>query len=173
MITIQLTLGQVAIVDDIDADLAELNWYATEQPTTFYALRTIRKPNGNWTSHRIHQVIARRMGITGAPDHIDRNGLNNSRSNLRPANLSQQAANRSLQSNGTSGLKGVNWDKEKGKWKARIKVHGKTRYLGHWATAVGAALAYDRAAPETFGEYAFPNFRIDPRTEAIIVGCRP
>lgn len=171
-VPIQLTRGFVAMVDEVDADLAGLKWCALESNRTFYAQRGIWR-NGRQASQSLHQVVARRMGIVGEADHKDRDGLNNRRSNLRPANRSQQGANRGLQSNSTSGLKGASWNKDNRKWQAHMGVNGKMRHLGYHATAVGAALAYDRAAPKAFGEFAFLNFRVDPRTEALIAGCRP
>ena len=172
MITIQITMGQVAVVDDIDADLATRPWHAQKArySNTFYAVRNTRNVDGTWTTQGLHQVIAIRMGIAGAPDHADGHGLNNRRSNLRPASASQQGANRQRQCNNTSGFKGVTWHKACGKWQAQVMINRKTRFLGLHAAAVGAALAHDRAALEAFGEFAVLNFRVDPRTEALVAG---
>lgn len=160
---IQLTQGQVAVIDDVDADLAAFKRYAHRDEKTFYAQREIRRPGGSRKIERLHQVIARRMGIVGAPDHIDGNGLNNRRSNLRQASDSQQAAHRGLQVNNTSGYKGVSWRKDVAKWQAQIQVNGKRRHLGYFADPIEAAKAYDRAALEFQGEFAVVNF---PATDA-------
>ena len=89
-------------------------------------------------------------------DHINGNGLDNRRSNLRPASRSQNGANRGAPSNNTSGFKGVT--RFRLKWMAKIQVHGRTIHLGLFATPQEAARAYDTAALEHFGEYARPNF---------------
>lgn len=64
---IPLTQGKVATVDDIDADLAEFSWFAHKDRKTFYAGRKLPRLNGRQETVRLHQVIARRMGIVGAP----------------------------------------------------------------------------------------------------------
>jgi hypothetical protein len=90
-------------------------------------------------------------------DHIDRDKLNNQLSNFRPANNSENGANRGLFVNNTSGFKGVQWNKPKRRFRAVIKVEGKAWYLGHTHTALEAAKLYDAAAIEYFGEFAVTN----------------
>lgn len=155
---VQLTQAKIAIIDNVDADLAELRWYAQRAPTTFYAMRSIRKSDGKKTTERLHQIIARRMGIVGPPDHKDRDGLNNRRDNLRPADSVQNGANRGLQVNNASGYKGVSWYKRRGKWEARVQIEGKRRQLGYFDDPIEAAKAYDRAALQLHGEFAVLNF---------------
>ena len=157
-----MNMENTCYVDTVDADLFGLGgWCAWKHPSskTFYAVRSIRKPDGSWTQQRLHQVIAQRMGIVGAPDHKDRNGLNNRRNNLRQATSSQNVANQSLRSNNTSGYKGVSWDKASGKWVAKVKVNGKQQqHLGLFSDPIEAAKTYDRAALKAFGDFAFLNF---------------
>ncbi len=98
------------------------------------------------------------MGIVGPPDHIDGNGLNNRRSNLRPASNSQQVANQGVRSDNTSGYKGVTWREDRGKWEAKIQSGGKRRCLGLFDDKIEAAKVYDHAALEAFGEFAVLNF---------------
>lgn len=157
---ISLTQGQVTVIDDVDADLATLRWYANKgkQRKTFYAQREIRRPDGGRKIERLHQVIAARMGIVGAPDHIDRNGLNNRRDNLRSASGGQNNANQAVRADNTSGYKGVCWDKRREKWQANIRTNGKKRHLGYFDDPVEAAKAYDQAALAAFGEFAVLNF---------------
>jgi len=147
-------------IDGVDADLAAFNWCTQKckHHKTFYAHRGVRKPEGKWTTVKLHQVIARRMGIVGAPDHIDGNGLNNLRSNLRPASNSQQQAHQGLRANNKSGYKGVHWHKRDLQWQAEITVNGKKRYLGSFEDEIEAAKAYDRAAFAAWGEFAVLNF---------------
>lgn len=157
---IQLTQGQVTLIDEVDADLAESSWYAGKERRgkTFYAARRVRNPDGTRSLERLHQVIARRMGIVGPPDHIDRNGLNNRRNNLRPDPNGRNNANKDRQRNNASGYRGVSWHRGAGKWQTSISVGGKTRGLGLYADKIEAAKAYDRAALEAFGEFAVLNF---------------
>lgn len=155
---IQLSQNKVAVVDEGDADLATPGWRALRRKRTYYAQRNVRKPDGARTTERLHQVIARRMGIVGPPDHKDQNGLNNRRDNLRPADKGQNSANVGRRADNTSGYKGVGWHRPSGKWSARIAVDGKRRHLGRFADPIEAAKAYDRAALVAFGEFAVLNF---------------
>jgi hypothetical protein len=91
-------------------------------------------------------------------DHINRDTLNNQLSNLRLATDSQQAQNRRLRSDNTSGYRGVGWNKGARKWRARITVDGKVIFIGDFADKEEAARAYDAAAIEHFGEFAVLNF---------------
>lgn len=97
--------------------------------------------------------------ISGYPrtDHKDHNGLNNQRSNLRQATGQQNSANVSPHKGAASRYKGVTWAKQRSKWKAQIGVNGSTRGLGDFASEIQAAMAYDRAAIDTFGEFACTN----------------
>jgi hypothetical protein len=84
-------------------------------------------------------------------DHVDCNPLNNRLANLRRATRRQNACNRRLQP-GASGLKGVSFDR--GRWRARIRVNGRSKFLGRFDTAEAAHTAYRRAAQEYFAEFA-------------------
>jgi hypothetical protein len=88
-------------------------------------------------------------------DHIDRNPLNNQKSNLRVASYAANAYN-STKTLGkfTSQYKGVYWDKIKGKWRARITVQQKLKSLGEFASEVNAGIAYNCAAFKHAGEFA-------------------
>jgi hypothetical protein len=91
-------------------------------------------------------------------DHINHNGLDNRRSNLRFAtdSTNQQNARKSITKT-TSRFKGVDFVKPTGKWRARISVAGKRLFLGSFTDELDAALAYDNAARKYFGEYACLN----------------
>lgn len=90
-------------------------------------------------------------------DHIDRDPLNNCRSNLRLATRSQNQANRRRNTTSRSGFKGVSWHKGRGKWVARIQVQGQRLHLGYFDTSLEAAYMYDAYAQTYFGEYARTN----------------
>lgn len=98
--------------------------------------------------------------ITNAPptkqvDHINGNGLDNRRANLRLCDNRQNCQNRH-NALGISQYKGVGY--HYGKWRARIGVNGKRIHLGAYLTETEAALAYDAAARKYFGEFARCNF---------------
>lgn len=147
----------VATVDEIDAEFI-LNmglWFAKcDRNGRYYAARSERRS----TTIRMHQVIAERMGLRAkCTDHVDGDGLNNRRSNLRAATSSQNNANRGAQINNTSGYKGVSWDYQKQKWRAKIQSRGETLHLGCFCSRDVAARAYNYAARRLFGEFAYQN----------------
>lgn len=147
---IPLTQGKVALVDDEDfSRVSALKWYAW------------RGQDGNWyarasaNSKYMHRFV--RADIRGMVDHRDGNGLNNQKQNLREATDSQNQANRRKRRPTSSQFKGVNWHEGTQKWRAQIKLLGKSRHLGLFLTESGAARAYNDAARLIFGEFASLN----------------
>jgi hypothetical protein len=115
--------------------------------------------------NRLH-VYMHRLVIGAGPgdkvDHVNRDGLDNRRINLRLATSSQNSANRiaDRRRNGTSSAyKGVSWDKSRQRWTTYITVDGHHRHLGRYATELEAAAAYDAAAEEAWGDFARLNLR--------------
>lgn len=157
VVEISLANGKgVAIVDADDAPLVSAySWRAIPDSHTTYAGARVPGTRGHVLMHRLVLGISdRRIHV----DHVDGDGLNNVRSNLREASDAQNAANRRKQRGFTSRFKGVFWHKGRGHWVARIKVNGKHSYLGSFATEEDAAASYDRAAVVAFGEFARLNF---------------
>lgn len=108
------------------------------------------------------QTIRLHRWLMNAPDdmvvdHIDRNPLNNQKSNLRIVTQAQNGMNRGGAKNSSSKYKGVAWVSEKGKWKAMISKDAKTHRLGYFTNEHEAALAYNVKAMELFGEYGYLN----------------
>jgi hypothetical protein len=95
-------------------------------------------------------------------DHRDRNRRNNAIGNLRMANLAQQKNNLGLRRNNTSGVKGVSFVKETGRWRAYIQADGKWRFLGGHATLEAAANARKAAAEELHGQFGNHARRAEP-----------
>lgn len=155
---IPLIGGIVALVDDADfeAVMAAGSWHADHNAHLIYAARNIRRPDGTPATQRLHTFILAAAFV----DHRDGNGLNNQRSNLRPATPSQNQANSRRRRDNTSGYRGVSLNKRVGRWVAQITVKGKSRGLGYFATPEEAAARYDVAAIEAWGEFARPNFPI-------------
>jgi len=150
---IPLTRGLVAVVDDADFDavIAAGKWHATPDKDTFYARRSIRR-DGKWRTLRMHTFLTGWSFV----DHANGDGLDNRRSNLRPADASKNAMNKRTYRNNTSGYKGVS--RSGPKWQAYIQMDGRQIRLGTFDTPQEAARAYDEAALALFGEFARPNF---------------
>jgi len=148
----------VALVDDADFELVASvgKWYANPNAHTFYARKNFCRDN-RYTAVLMHKLI------TGWPlvDHVNRNGLDNRRSNLRSATSSQNSMNRGLRSDNTSGYKGVSWHASSTAWRAVIWKDGLRRHLGPFSNPEAAARAYDSAAVELFGDFARLNFPME------------
>lgn len=99
------------------------------------------------------------LGITDSrdTDHRDNNGLNNQRYNIRPATRVENRRNQPKRG-GNSRFKGVCWHKRDHRWRSQITVNGRVQHLGYFTDDVMAALAYDDAARQHFGEFALTNF---------------
>ncbi len=104
----------------------------------------------------LHRLIAEHAGIDVSQqiDHINRNPLDNRVSNLRPATHAQNTHNAKVQRNNVSGLKGVCFRKDCGRYQARIDYNGKTHSLGFYQTAEEAHQAYVAKAIELRGSFA-------------------
>jgi hypothetical protein len=149
---IPLTKGFFALVDDEDYEsLVQWSWSYDARKHTGYA----KRPYAPEESRYMHHVV---VGTRKRLDHIDGNGLNNRRNNLRPATKSQNGANRQKTSSNTIGFKGVVYDKRRRKWYGQIQVEYHKKHLGTFSTPEDAAQAYERAASEHFGEFAVLNF---------------
>lgn len=162
---IPLSRGKVALVDDEDFEaLSRHRWYAhriprKNGPPSFYAARSITRTINGKPKNK--QVLMHRVLMPGVVqvDHRDGDGLNNVRSNLRPATNSQNAANRRRKlTTASSRFRGVSWDKKRNRWEAHIKVNQRKRHLGLFDREEDAARAYDAAASESFREFAVLNF---------------
>jgi hypothetical protein len=153
---IQLTKGQVALIDSEDFELVNrYKWCASWNSTTqsFYALTNIRKPGGKSTQIGMHRLIMNAQPGEQV-DHIHHQTLDNRKSELRLCTPSQNACNRRAQSNNTSGIIGVSWHKKSGKWRATIQQHGKAIHLGLYDTPELANEARCKAVAELHGEFA-------------------
>lgn len=91
-------------------------------------------------------------------DHIDHDGLNNIRGNLRPATTQQNAQNGTSHKDARSAYKGVSWRDRTNPWRATIYVNKRQIHIGQFGSEEAAARAYDDRATLYFGEFAGLNF---------------
>lgn len=151
---ITLTRGLVAIVDDADFEwLSQWKWQAWVREPYRYACRT-----------ESLKLIMLHRRITAAPtgtlvDHINGDGLDNQRANLRLCTVGQNRMN-SQRFWAAGGFKGVTIDhrNQSRPYRAYVRVGGRNMSLGTYPTAEEAAHAYDRGAAEHYGEFARLNF---------------
>lgn len=158
---ILLTKGETAIIDDVDfSEISKYKWCLHETAGKKYAKRAVSQQivGKKHKTKLMHQQIikpSKRFQI----DHINGNGLDNRRENLRIVTHQQNLMNQ-IKTRGTSQFKGVTWDKLRVKWNAKIKLNRKTINLGRFDSEQEAALAYDKAAKNLFGEYAKLNMGV-------------
>ena len=150
---------QYAIVDPADYErLKGYEWLARKATNSFHARRFIPGGKGKKRIIYLHQeMIQVPKGMV--VDHINQNGMDNRRANLRAATWAQNAHNRKKYLKpGSSIYKGISWNKQSRNWKARIGFENKIIFLGHFKNEIDAAKAYDEAAKKYHGEFACLNF---------------
>ena len=162
-ITVPLSQGAVAIIDADNADrVLRYSWHLHSRG---YAARARRAEDGPGSG-----VIFMHRAILDAPAHmpvrrcLGSSRLDNRRTNLRLATLSQSRAGVALRRDNRSGFRGVTWAKRAQQWQAEIQVAGKRQFLGYFDVKEDAARAYDAAARDAFGEFAQFNFPPEPST---------
>lgn len=160
-----LTKGYVALVDDEDYPfINRFSWCAAEvKGKKVYALRAPSRTNRKYkdvpksTICYMHRMLLPDARVV---DHIDGNGLNNQRANLRSATYSQNSYNRKS----VSGFKGVAFCSNKNRpWRATIMHNGKKIHLGYFDNPKEAARVYDNSAKLLHGEFACLNFPSEMR----------
>ena len=126
-------------------------WYVKQSNSGYNRLIASRRSYDNFDADSIS--MAELLGFKEY-DHIDRNPLNNRKSNFRIATKSQQCMNRKKFSNNTSGFVGVGWRKRDQKWCSYIQINGKTKSLGYYKNKEDAIIARLNAEFKYYGEFA-------------------
>jgi hypothetical protein len=130
---IKLSQSKYALVDDEDfKELSKYKWYSRKHRNTYYATRNIQGENKIRRMHRVIMDNPKGYQI----DHINHDGLDNRKENLRLVTNRQNHQNRINQ--GVSKYPGVSWDKQSNKWEARKTIDGKLYWLGRFDTETEA-----------------------------------
>jgi hypothetical protein len=150
-VRIPLTQGKFALVDEDDAARIGVDgWRACRNKTVWYAHRRLM----SGTVQLLHRLVLEVPDVLEV-DHINGDGLDNRRRNLRPATRRQNSCNRrKTTKRTTSRFKGVHLDASTGLWRAAVSLNGRKTDLGSHATELAAAVAYDRAAAKMHGAFA-------------------
>jgi hypothetical protein len=138
---IPLTQNKFALVDDEDyPKIINYNWHAERGRKTMYAKRNtwINGKSGTFFMHR--QILDLKKGDGFIVDHIDKNGLNNQRKNLRIVTHAENLKNSGLSKRNISGIRGVSFCKQTNKWAARLSG----KWGGRFSTKEKAAEAVRR-----------------------------
>ena len=131
------------LVDDSDAELvaSAVPWHILiSHSGQTYVQRYARNNSGNPTTQTLHRFL-----LVPPPnievDHINGNGLDNRRINVRLVTRPEQMQNQRKQDGRSSAFRGVTWDKDRNKWKAQVKRNRKTYFLGRFDSEISAAQA--------------------------------
>lgn len=167
-VIIKLTRNQLTQIDDRFAHLADLSWQAAWKDGTksFYAQRSINLGGNKWRAEVLGRRICeeahgRQLSKNEYVDHRNHDTLDNRLENLRIVSRSENARNRSMASNNTSGFKGVSLKKYKNgnpKWLASCTVENHQYHIGTFHDIHQAAFAYDLSAHKAHGEFAWTNY---------------
>lgn len=154
---IPLRPGVVAIVDEEDFERINAHkWCLLFSEGKGYATRKSPAVNGNRKTIRMHrEVLKAPDGVI--VDHINGDGLDNRKTNLRLCDLSQNGANRRHHRKALSGYKGVSWNKAAETWHVMVRYKGQLIPLGTYGDLKEAIAVYNRAVTDLHGEFAALN----------------
>ncbi len=153
---LELSDGTQCLVDD--CDYGRVNQYRWRLDSSGRYVSRKKRDNGKDASVYLHREILGVCDSATYVDHVDRNPLNNLRSNLRVCSNSQNQANRTIVfRKHKRQFKGVYWRPKKKAWVAEITCQNIRHYLGYFKDEIEAAVAYNQKAIELFGDFALLN----------------
>lgn len=157
MAQVTLKTGEVVLIDDVDYPLvSQYRWYRRNDGRTTYAIAHSQN-EGKRKTVSMHRLLMGESAL--AVDHVNHDGLDNRRSNLRWATPKQNCRNsrphQGRRFKGVGYMHGRNLSKP---WKAQIRINGNQEFLGYFETEEEAARAHDNAAKRLCGEFAYLNF---------------
>jgi len=160
--TARISVGRsrYAIVDLEDLPkLSPIRWYASSNRHSHIVYAHTHDSKGENDTYMHHFIL----GVKGViVDHINGNGLDNRKSNLRICTHKQNCRSSRKRKIKTSKYKGVHRLKTSKKWCVQIGLNYKKIHIGYYNTEEEAAKAYDKAALKYYGEFACLNFQ-DPQ----------
>lgn len=146
--------GKTVLFDDADADLVATGvWFVLPKPPyTTYVRGYVRGTSSDRSYIYLHRML---LGFPKGKqvDHINGNGLDNRRANLRVCSATQNAANRQPNISKSS-PKGIHFEAWSKRWRAQISKDGIQYKLGRFDTMEDASRAYAKKAKELYGEFA-------------------
>ena len=148
---IKLSNGKVTLVDSDDyKSLSKFKW----NNTGYYAGRAgPRRPGKARRTFLMHRVVMG-AGRKDEIDHINRDPLDNRKSNLRFVSHRDNIRNSKLYSTNKSGHRGISWDNRTESWFVVIVQNGKNKFLGRYGDIEVAKSVYKKVAREVYGEFA-------------------
>lgn len=154
---IKLTQGKYALVDNKDFErLNKFKWHFKSKKNKFHGTGYAYKWGANNKRMFMHHMVLKRKNGK-FNDHINGNGLDNRRKNLRYCSAAQNMWNRGKYLKNNSKYKGAHWHTTNKTWVANISVNGKQFHLGTFESEICAAKAYNVAAKKHHGEFACLN----------------
>jgi hypothetical protein len=153
---VNLSKGKFAIIDIEESDLVnQYKWCINDKQNNNYAIATKVIDNIRH-SKRMHRVIMRVTDPSIIIDHINHNGLDNRKSNLRRCTFAENVKHTSSRIGSNSAFLGVSFKKQRTfkMYVAQIQCDKKKFHIGYFDTDIEAALAYNKRAKELFGEFA-------------------
>lgn len=159
MKTIPLSGGYTAIVDDDDYErVCRYKWYPQYLNGEVRYAKHASVKNCYHTQFSLHRfIMGCKKGDGKVVDHINGNGLDNRKCNLRICTQAKNRLNARGKVKSTSRYKGVSWNTRQRKWYATTRYNGKYRLIGTFDDEEEAAIAYNVAVQLFYGEYAYLN----------------
>lgn len=150
--------GKLILIDEDDFELfSSMVWYPNATIKKYWYVVSIKKNNGKCTFKKLHHLIFGDKWI----DHINGNGLDNRKENLRKCTHSENCQNRKKKNNSFCKYKGITYNKKDSVFRAQLEKNGKVYSGGSFKNEEDAAKAYDKLALKYNGSFARLNFKID------------